>query len=171
MSSSRFLAAALLATVSFAATAADFNLNGGSVHFTAPSDWPVIMQMTEGNPQVVAFQVKDPAAEGTDESSRVSVTSRKLDDAVAYQAMVRTASDKAKQQTGYEQDKDTGDVGSLRYTATEGKARYHYREHFYFHEGVGISLRCARPMLDKTSKSWVADFEKGCDQIAESLAK
>jgi hypothetical protein len=171
MSPSRLLAAALLASLSFAAAAAEFDLNGGSVHFSAPSDWPVIMQMTEGNPQVVAFQVKDPAAEGTEESSRVSVTSRKLEDAVAYQAMVRTATDKAKQQTGYEQDKDAGDASSLRYTATEGKARYHYREHFYFRDGVGISLRCARPMLDKTSRSWVADFEKGCDQIAGSLAK
>ena len=45
------------------------------------ADWAVAMQMSEGNPQVVAFAVRDPAAEGTDEGPRVSVTSRRLDDA------------------------------------------------------------------------------------------
>ena len=171
MSSLRFLAGALLLTCSLAAVGANFDLNGGSVHFSAPSEWPVIMQMTEGNPQVVAFQVKDPAAEGTDESSRVSVTSRKLSDAAAFQGMVGAAMDKAKQQTGYEQDKDNADAGSLRYFGTEGKTRYHYREHFYFKNGVGIALRCARPVLDKTSKAWIDGFEKGCDEISSSLAR
>ncbi len=153
------------------AQAADFDLNSGAVHFSAPSEWPVIMQMTEGNPQVVAFQVKDPAAEGTEESSRVSVTSRKLADSQAFQSMVNGALEKAKQQTGYEQDKDASDTSSLRYYGTEGKARYHYREQFWFKNGIGVALRCARPVLDKTSKTWVANFEAGCDAISASLAK
>ena len=169
MMSSRWL----LCLVFLAATAgaAEFDLNAGAVHFSAPGDWPVIMQMTEGNPQVVAFQVKDPAAEGTEESSRVSVTSRKLNDAQGFQAMVNGALEKAKQQTGYEQDKAAGDGNALRYFASEGKARYHYREQFYFKNGIGVTLRCARPVLDKTSPAWTAAFESGCDAIASSLAR
>ena len=65
-----------------------FTLNGGIVHFSAPAEWPVIMQKTEGSPQVVAFQVKDPADNGSGEASRISVTSRKLDDAKALQRFV-----------------------------------------------------------------------------------
>jgi hypothetical protein len=169
MKSRALLFATLIA--SSAAMAADFQLNGGSVHFTAPSDWPVIMQMSEGNPQVVAFSVKDPAAAGTDESSRVTVTSKTISDGAAFQALVNGALDKAKQQQSYEQDKDDSDGSSLRYYAAEGKTRYHYHEHFYFRNGFGVQLRCARPVLDKTSKEWVAGFEKGCEEIAASLAK
>ncbi len=170
MKSRALLFATLIASAT-AAASADFQLNGGSVHFSAPSDWPVIMQMSEGNPQVIAFQVKDRATEGTEESSRVTVTSKKIGDGSAFQAMVNGALDKAKQQQGYEQDKESADSSSLRYYAAEGKTRYHYREHFYFKNGLGVQLRCARPILDKTSKEWVADFEKGCDEIAASLAK
>jgi hypothetical protein len=160
-----------LVLLAASAAAADFDLEGGAVHFAAPGDWPVIMQMTEGNPQVVAFQVKDPAAEGTEESSRVTVTARKLADGAAFQEMVNGALEKARQQTGYEQDQAGGDSSTLRYFATEGKARYHYREQFYFKHGAGVILRCARPVLDKTSPAWTAAFEKGCDGIAASLAQ
>lgn len=168
---SRALLFATLVASATAAASADFQLNGGSVHFTAPSDWPVIMQMSEGNPQVVAFSVKDPAAAGTDETSRVTVTSKKLNDGAAFQSLVNGALDKAKQQQGYEQDKDSTDTSSLRYYAAEGKTRYHYTEHFYFKNSLGVQLRCARPVLEKTSKEWVAGFEKGCEEIAASLAK
>lgn len=168
---SRALILATLIAISAPAMAADFQLNGGSVHFSAPGEWPVIMQMSEGNPQVVAFSVKDPAAAGTDETSRVTVTSKKIADGPAFQAMVNGALEKAKQQQDFSSDKDNADSSSLRYSAAEGKTHYHYREHFYFKNGLGVQLRCARPMLDKTSKEWVADFEKGCDEIAASLAK
>lgn len=171
MSALRSLFFLALAGAALPAAATDYQLNGGIVRFSAPTEWAVAMQMSEGNPQVVAFAVKDPAAEGTDEGPRVSVTSRKLDDASAFQTLVNGALDKARQQTGFEQDKDNTDSGSLRYYASEGKARYHYREHFFFKSGVGVQVRCARPVLDKTSKQWTADFEKGCDQIAASLAK
>ena len=81
----------------------------------------------------------------------MSVTSRRLDDAAAFQALVNGALDKARQQSGYEQDKDNADSASLRFYASEGKARYHYREHFYYKAGIGVQLRCTRPVLDKTS--------------------
>lgn len=171
MSALRSLFLAALAGAALPTAAADYQLNGGIVRFSAPADWAVAMQMSEGNPQVVAFAVRDPAAEGTDEGPRVSVTSRRLDDAAAFQALVNGALDKARQQSGYEQDKDNADSASLRYYASEGKARYHYREHFYYKAGIGVQLRCTRPVLDKTSPQWTADFEKGCDQIAASLAK
>jgi len=54
-------AGALLSVGAAAQTPGEFSLNEGIVKFTAPSAWPVIMQKTEGIPQAVAFQVKDPA--------------------------------------------------------------------------------------------------------------
>ena len=65
------------------ATCADENgnyvLSDGFIKFNAPPSWPVMMEKAEGNPQFVAFQVKDPADTGTGESARVSVDTKLLD--------------------------------------------------------------------------------------------
>ncbi|MDC8011717.1 hypothetical protein [Tahibacter soli] len=161
---------ALFCTAAGAAHAADFKLNDGVIGFSAPSDWPVIMQMTEGNPQVVAFQVKDPADTGTGEASRVSVTTRKLDDAQAFQDFVNSSIEKAKQTPGYEHDSGS-DGSSLRYSGLNVKTRYQYRESYFYRNGVGVQLRCMHPVLKGTTSTWLSSFDKGCDEIAASLGK
>ncbi|MBN8740163.1 MAG: hypothetical protein BGP24_00420 [Lysobacterales bacterium 69-70] len=164
------LFALLLAGLSGAASAADYTLNDGVVRFSAPGDWPVIMQMSEGNPQVIAFQVKDPADTGTGEATRVTVTTRKLDDAQAFQAFVNTALEKARQTPGYESE--TGaDGSSLRYSGMSQKTRYKYRESYFYRNGVAVQLRCVHPVLAATSPAWIAAYNQGCDQIAASLQK
>jgi hypothetical protein len=160
---------ALVCAVAGAAHAAEFKLNDGTIAFSAPSDWPVIMQMTEGNPQVVAFQVKDPADTGTGEASRVTVTTRRLDDAQAFQEFVNTSIEKAKQAPGYEHE--AGDGSSLRYSGLNVKTRYQYRENYFYRNGVGVQLRCMHPVLKGTSPGWLSAFDKGCDEIAATLAK
>jgi hypothetical protein len=161
---------AALCAAAGAAQAANFTLNDGAVGFSAPSDWPVIMQMSEGSPQVVAFQVKDPADEGTGESSRVTVTTRKLADAQAFQEFVNTSLEKAKQTPGYEHTAG-GDASSLRYSGMVAKTRYQYRENYFYRNGVGVQLRCVHPTLKATTQAWLAAFDKGCDEIAASLGK
>jgi hypothetical protein len=164
------LLAALLTGVSAAAAAADYTLNDGAITFSAPSDWPVIMQMSEGNPQVVAFQVKDPADSGTGEATRVTVTTRKLDDAQAFQTFVNQSLEKARQTPGYESE--TGaDGSSLRYSGLNQKTRYKYRESYFYKNGISVQLRCVHPILKATTPAWVTAFDQGCDQIAASLGK
>ncbi|HSX60005.1 MAG TPA: hypothetical protein VLF18_07395 [Tahibacter sp.] len=164
------LLAALLTAASSAAGAADYTLNDGAIAFSAPSDWPVIMQMSEGNPQVVAFQVKDPADSGTGEATRVTVTTRKLDDAQAFQSFVNQALEKARQTPGYESETGS-DGGSLRYSGLNQKTRYKYRESYFYKNGIAVQLRCVHPVLKGTSPAWVAAYAQGCDQIAASLQK
>jgi hypothetical protein len=164
------LLGSLLALAGTAAVASDFSLNEGAVTFSAPDDWPVIMQMTEGSPQVIAFQVKDPADSGTEDATRVSVTTRKLDDAQGFQAFVDAGLDKAKQTPGYESETGS-DSGNLRYTGLNGKTRYRFRETYFFRNGVGVQLRCVHPLLKATSAAWTTAFNKGCDQIAATLQK
>jgi hypothetical protein len=161
---------ALFCVCAGAAHAADFKLNDGVIGFSAPADWPVIMQMTEGSPQVVAFQVKDPADAGTGEASRVTVTTRKLDDAQAFQEFVNTSIEKAKQTPGYEHESG-GDGSSLRYSGLNVKTRYQYRENYFYRNGVGVQLRCMHPILKGTTPAWLAAFDQGCDQIVATLAK
>ena len=164
------LFAALLSGMSAAANAADYTLNDGAIAFTAPSDWPVIMQMSEGNPQVVAFQVKDPADSGTGEATRVTVTTRKLEDAQAFQTFVNQQLDKARQTPGFESETG-GDGSSLRYSGLNQKARYKYRESYFYKNSIAVQLRCVHPVLKATTPAWIAAFDQGCDQIAASLGK
>jgi hypothetical protein len=171
----RFIILTIATFAVFAAEAAqaqgagEFALDQGFVKFNAPSDWPVIMQKIEGNPQFVAFQVKDPADTGTGEATRVTVETKLLDDSANFQSMVNVGVDKAKQSPGYEQRTDGIDSSALRYFALNGKTRYEYRETWYLNGHVMVHARCARPVLAATTAQWTADYEKGCAQIMQSL--
>jgi len=162
-----FFAGALLATVAAAETPGEFSLNEGIVKFAAPPAWPVIMQKTEGNPQAVAFQVKDPADDGTGEATRVTVSTKLLDDTSNFQALVNADVDKGKQMPDYEK-RDSNDATVLRFVARNGKARYEYRDTWYLNGHVMVHVRCVRPLLEKTTAQWTADYEKGCAQIMTS---
>jgi hypothetical protein len=166
-----FFASALLtaATAANAETAVgEFSLNSGVVKFSAPPQWPVILQKTEGNPQVVAFQVKDPADEGSGEATRVTVTTKLLDDTSNFQALVNADVDKGKQMPEYEKHDEGIDPSVLRYFARNSKTRYEYRETWYLNGHAMVHVRCARPMLDKTTAQWTADYEKGCAQVMQT---
>ena len=172
MSSFRFVyifASSLLAATAGAATddvPGYYSLDQVYVKFSAPPAWPVLMQKTEGSPQFVAFQVKDPADEGSGEATRVTVTTKLLDDTSNFQALVNADVDKGKQMAEYEK-RDSGDASVLRYVARNGKAHYEYRETWYLN-GTPWCVRCARPLLDKTTAQWTADYEKGCAQVMQS---
>jgi len=162
-----FFTGALLSAGAGAQTPGEFSLNQGIVKFTAPPAWPVIMQKTEGNPQAVAFQVKDPADEGTGEATRVTVGTKLLDDTSNFQALVNADVDKGKQMPDYEK-RDSSDATVLHFVARNGKTRYEYRDTWYLNGHIMVHVRCARPMLEKTTPQWAADYEKGCAQIMAS---
>jgi hypothetical protein len=147
----------------------EYSLDQGFVKFSAPPSWTVIMQKTDGNPQFIAFQFKDPADTDTGEATRVTVDTKLLDDSSNFQAMVNVSVDKAKQIAGYEQRADGVDASVLRYFALNGKTRYEYRETWYLNGHVMVHARCARPMLAATTPQWTAEYEKGCAQIMQSL--
>jgi hypothetical protein len=161
--------AAIVATGAHAQGAGDYALAQGFVTLKAPPEWPVIMQKTEGNPQFIAFQVKDPADTDTGEASRVTVETKLLDDSGNFQAMVNGALARVKQSPGYEQRTDGVDASVLRYFALNGKTRYEYRETWYLNGHVLVHVRCARPMLPATTAAWTASYEQGCGQIMQSL--
>jgi hypothetical protein len=160
---------AAFATNVLAQSPGEFALDQGFVKFNAPSDWPVIMQKIEGNPQFIAFQVKDPADSGTQDATRITGETKLLDDSGNFQAMVNVGVDKAKQSPGYEPRTDNADASTLLYFALNGKTRYEYRETWYLNGHVMVHARCARPMLAATTKEWVTEYEKGCAQIMQSL--
>ena len=146
-----------------------YSLFAGIVRFNAPSQWPVILEKKEGVPQFVAFQIKDPAAEGSGESSEVSVDAKLLNDASTSQALVNAATDRAKQMPGYEAAQDNNAGGVLHYTALNGKQRYEYRETWQLAATVLVHVHCARPLLAATSAAWTSAYDSGCGGVMQSL--
>ena len=144
-----------------------YSLYEGAVTFSAPPNWPAIMQKTEGTPQFVAFQVKDPADQGSGEASQVSVEAKLLNDASTFPALVDAGTDKAKQTAGYEAHDDAG-ANALHYVALNGKQRYEYRDAWYLESKILIHVHCARPLLAATTAEWSSAYEAGCAQITHS---
>lgn len=163
------ICALLVCTGAWAQSLADFSLNMGMIAFKAPTEWPAIMQKTEGDPQFMAFQVRDPADQGTQEATRVTVETKQLADAGDFQSFVNTGLDKAKQTPGYEPQLGSADSSRLRYFGMNGRIRYEYQEAFFLNGHIAIHVRCTRPMLAATTKAWTESYEKGCSQIMQSL--
>ena len=162
-------AAVLLAFVSIRACAADYTLFEKIIKFQAPSDWTVIMEKQDGNPQFMAFQVKDPADPASNEITQVTVNAKLMHDSSFFQQQVDAATDKAKALPGFEQTTEGVEPTVMRYFAMNGKTRYEYRETFYLVSHLFLHIRCARPMLPETSKAWSDSYEKGCADLMASL--
>lgn len=141
------------------------------VKFKAPADWSVILKKTEGIPQFIVFQVKDPADQGSGASSEVSVEAKLLNDASIFQALVNAATDKAKQIPGYEQRADGVPATTLRYFGLNGKTRYEYRETWYLDAKIFIHVRCSRPVLAATMAAWTDAYEQGCAQVMRTIRR
>ncbi len=162
------IAAVLLALASTCASAADYTLFENIIKFQAPPDWTVIMEKQDGNPQFMAFQIKDPADPASNEITQVTVNARLMHDSSFFQQQVDAATDKAKQLPGFEAAK-AADPNVFRYYAMNGKTRYEYRETFYLVSHLFLHIRCSRPMLPETTKAWSDSYEKGCADLMASL--
>ncbi|AIF47508.1 hypothetical protein [Dyella japonica] len=165
MSFFRNLALAGALVFAGATHAGDISMAGGSVTFSTPDQWNVIME-TEGDPEARVFQVTDPTSNNT--LARVSVTVKQVGNAEEFQQYVAGAMGKAKALTGY-QAASGGAPDNFVYTAQENGAQYSYSERYWFKGGHAIQLRCLRPAQSSAGASWRTAFDKGCDAIAARL--
>jgi hypothetical protein len=162
--------AALCAMPAFAQDGT-YSLHDGQVSFSVPAGWTALMQKTDGNPQAIAFQVPDPAAQGSDDTASVTVKSRKLANAEQFGVVVREQIDHARQQPGYEADPAGTDGSTHRYHVVRGKTKYFVRDSFQAIGGVAVEVRCQRPLLEATTAAWNARFDADCGALVASLAK
>ena len=156
----------LLCTVN--AAAAEYSLFENIVKFSVPTDWTVIMEKKDGNPQFMAFQVHDPADPESNELTQVTVNAKLMHDSSFFQQQVDAATDKAKQLPGFEVAK-AADPNVFRYYAMNGKTRYEYKETFYLSNHLLLHVRCMRPMLAETTQAWSDAYDKGCADLMQSL--
>ena len=150
------------------ALAKTYSLANGSVSFQAPDAWPAIMEKTSGNPQFYAFQIRNPKSSGT--LTRITVTTRELQSPSDFDAFVQQQMARAQQSPGFSQasGKLAGEH-TLHYRFDEDKHPQLVRLHLIQHGTHAVVLRCQRPRDAKASRQWLADYRKGCQDLAQQL--
>ena len=162
---------ALVSCAVFAQAKTDYTLNGARVHFRVPPDWTAIMEKADGDPQAVIFNVPDPTAQGTEETASVTVKTRTLKASADFSGFVTDSFERAKGQSGYETDTSNKESSVHRYYVTHNKTRYLVRDTYQLNGNIAIELRCQRPLIDATPKSWSDAFDASCASVAASLKK
>lgn len=152
-----------------AAHAADYALAEGAVHFFAPDAWTPIMEKLDGDPQFIAFQVRDPSPAGAKSLARITVTVRHEPDLSSFSQYVESASAAARKLQGYNAQGGQPTSSGLRYTAMENGTRNAYLEHYAYRGVVAVQVRCIRP--DKgVAAQWMSSFDAGCQSIIDATS-
>jgi hypothetical protein len=149
------------------AHAADYSLDDGQVHFSAPDAWTPIMEKHDGEPQFIALRINEPDAP-PDTLARITVTTQHANGAQAFQQFVNTNVAKAHRLTEYRSNDSHPIPSGRRYTATENKQKTDYTEYYYYRDGIAIQVRCVRPAAAQAQ--WAATFDAGCSAMAKAVS-
>jgi len=148
-----------------AAFAADYSLANGTVKFSAPDAWPMLMEKQDGPRQFVALQVKDPG--NANALARITVTTEQVDGVQGFQKFLTDGTARARKLPGYVAAGALDGTSSLRYTATENREKNSYTEVYAFRSNVGIQVRCIRPA--NAPADWQSTFDAGCRSIVAAV--
>lgn len=163
------ICSALFVAMAFAQASTDHTLNDGKVHFRVPEGWVTVMTKESGNPQAAAFQVPDPAIQGSDDTATATVKTREMANAGQFTVIVQDEMSRAKEQPGYKDDPASGGGSAHQYFVTRGKTQYLVRDSFLAIGTIAIQVRCQRPVLDASAAAWNAGFDRACDDVVASL--
>lgn len=159
-----------LASTAFAQEKTDYTLNDDKVHFRVSPSWTAVMEKTDGNPEAIAFQVPNATAQGTDDSATVTVKSRLLKTPEQFDTVVLEERLHAKEQAGYALDISNTDGAVNQYFVMRGKTKYLVRDSFHRSGAYAVSVRCQRPLLDKTPAAWNTGFDGTCAAVTASIS-
>ena len=148
-----------------AAFAADYTLANGTVKFSAPDAWPVLMEKQDGARQFVALQVKDPG--NANALARITVTTEQVDGVQGFQKFLGDGTARARKLPGYVAASALDGSSSLRYTASENHEKTAYTEVYAFRSNIAIQVRCIRP--ENAPADWRATFDSGCRSIVAAV--
>lgn len=151
-----------------ACMASQFTFDNGNFMLSVPDGWPRIMQ-SMGDPETMVFQAPDPAPSAENPLARVTVVSQRVRNLAAFRQFVDENTNHAHALPGFKADKQRSTPTHAYYTANEGKVRQAYVEHYAFHDGYAIMVRCVRPSHSQAGVAWTQNFDKGCAGIVASL--
>ena len=139
----------------------------GRIHFTVPGDWKVISSKSDAVNTVFAFQIPNPADEGTPDSTNLVV--------VAYNLKDRSA------KTMFEKKESTPDQGAQEgklmdhwncttFSAMQGSTEYKDWDCVRKIADCGVYVRAAWPHLPKNSPQYDKTMEANLAEVLKSIA-
>ncbi|HET7930376.1 MAG TPA: hypothetical protein VFL63_03170 [Rhodanobacteraceae bacterium] len=147
------------------AFAADYSLANGTVKFSAPDVWPLLMEKADGTRQFVALQVKIPG--DSNALARITVTTEQVDGLAGFQTFLNAGTARARKLPGYTAVSSPGSTSSMRYTASENHEKNAYSETYAYRSNLAIQVRCVRPA--SAPADWMATFDAGCQSIVTAI--
>ena len=149
-------AAALFASaVALASDLVDFTIVD-RIQFSVPSDWPVIANKSTSEKTVFAFQIPNPADEGTPDSSNLSIIATDLktaQDKDAFQAQAQSTDNEA-----HERGLVEGWTCST-FSANQRSTKYEIWDCRRIIADCGVSVRIAWPHLPKNPADYDNEME------------
>jgi len=144
----------------------DFSIVGG-IQFTVPGNWPVIASKSGPEKAVFAFQIPNPADEGTPDSTNLSIVSSHLKDAKDREDFER----KSLESKEHSEEKKLGDNWRCRtFSALQKSTEYVIWDCYRVIADCGVYVRIAWPHLPKNSPDYDKQMESVLSDFLASIA-
>jgi hypothetical protein len=142
-------------------------IQNGQVSIKSPASWVIIAHKPAGSPSdVVAFQILNPADDGTDDSTNLAVTAFDVRDT---EAMLKFTQPLLAPKKGEPAPKEVGKWVMLTQTDKQGATEYEIRDCYQTMGSFGLHVRLAFPKLPKTTKEWSAKLEADFKKLLEAI--
>jgi hypothetical protein len=137
------------------------------IQFSVPSDWLVISSKSDAVNTVFAFQIPNPAEEGTPDSTNLVSVASDLKQPGAKTAFEKKASNPEQKA---EKRKLSGHWRCSRFSATQGSMEYEIWDCFRTVTNCGVYVRAAWPHLPKNPPEYDKTMETRLTQVLNSVA-
>ena len=167
----RLLAIAFVPLIAFAAPEEKVRMgivtHTGQIGFTVGADWKVIAMQSKLPKAVAAYQITNPADEGTPDSTNLAIS---LFEAASPDAKASMLSLLASKAQGKIEKKKHGDWEVLCYSGQQGATTYSIRDAFKPVADCVVMVRLAWPSLPKNPTDYDSTMEATFLAVIDSIA-
>lgn len=115
----------------------------------------------------MAFQILNPADEGSGDSTNLSVVAYDMRET---EAMVKFTSSLLEHEEQKHAATEMGDWAVHKWNGKQGETNYEIRDCYRTLKDFGIHVRLAIPIIPKTAKEWSAKLDANFKKLLESIA-
>jgi len=142
------------------------HLQDEQVSLRCPPSWIIIAHKLGSPSDVIGFQIHNPADEGSDDSTNLSVVAWDLRQTEAMLKFTQALLEHEKQKHSVKQ---VGDWAINTWNDKQGDTPYEIRDCYRTAKPFGIHVRLAIPKLSKTTKEWYDKLETDFKKLLESI--
>lgn len=136
------------------------------IQFSVPADWVVIDSRSDAATTVFAFQIKNPADEGTPDSTNLAIISEYLKDRRAKSAFEREVADQEKKA---QKKEAVENWNCSSFSAMQGSTRYDIWDCNRQITGCGVVVRLAWPELPKNPADYDDKIKGALTDVLKSV--